>query len=283
METHIDWLSFSVLVGSGDIPEYGWRWEDIQWHIEQFLGDDITEFFGGDGWEAAAGRPPYAQSFRSTSRGVTVFWSGRVSHVLVEVSGAGMLSFRQQGLETALLIAASTRATRIDVATDIPTDLRPFEFAEKRNAKRFKSRGSYTSNSGQTEYIGSRTSELYARVYRYSHPHPRSHLLRVEHECKADTARAAISFLLANGLEELQADLGTRFGWSHPVWQAERQTLSALALPTKHRENAKTEIWLRTQAASAFEKLVRAGTILDPEAWLREAFLDRLDKKDKLQ
>jgi len=281
METHIDWLSFTVMVGNGNLPQKGWQWSDVQWHIERFLGDGITEFFGGDGWEAGAGRPPYASSFRSTSRGVTVFWSGKVSHALVEVSGSGMLAFRQRGLEIALLIAARERATRLDIATDIKTTIDPFEFAEAREPGRTKSRGSYTSNSGKTEYIGSRTSERFARVYRYSDPHPRSHLLRVEHELKADTAKAAIAFLLGNSLEELQTDLGNRFGWRHPVWTPQRQALSTLALPAKHREEAKTELWLRTQAAAAFKKLVASGTIQDPEAWLKEVFLG--DATDKLQ
>lgn len=281
METLIDWLSFTVLIGSGGIPETGWKWEDVQWHIEAFLGENITGFLGGDDWEAAAGRPPYAHSFRSTLRGVTVFWSGKVSHALVEVSGSGMLAMRQQHLQTELLIAARERVTRIDIATDILTDTTPFAFAEARKTGRTKSRGSYTSNSGQTEYIGSRSSERFARVYRYSSPHPRAHLLRVEHECKGDTARAAIAFLLTNGVEELQTDLGARFGWSHPVWEPQRQTLSTLALPARHRENAKTEIWLRTQAAAAFKKLVLAGAIPEPEKWLREAFLGPLDNDTK--
>lgn len=281
METHIDWLSFTVMVGSGALPDGGWRWEDVQWHIETFLGDGITEFFGGDGWEAGPGRAPYAFSFRSGSRGVTVFWSGKVSHALVEVSGAGMLAFRQRSLETALLIAARERATRLDVATDMHTTVSPFEFAEAREPGRTKSRGSYTSNSGQTEYVGARQSERFARVYRYSDPHPRAHLLRVEHELKGDTAKAAIAFLLGNSLEELQADLGSRFGWRHPIWTPGQQALSTLALPAKHREEAKTELWLRTQAAAAFKKLVASGTIVNPEAWLKEVFLD--DATNKLQ
>lgn len=278
METHIDWLSFSVIIGSGGIPEYGWAWEDVQWHIEQFLGADITAYLGGAGWEVGHGRPPYASSFRSTQRGLTVFWSGKVSHALVEFSGAGMLAIRQAGLETALLIAASQRATRIDIATDIATTVPPFEFAEARKSGRTTSRGSYTSNLGQTEYVGSRQSERFARVYRYKDPHPRSHLLRVEHEVKGDTARAAIAFLLANGVEELQADLGNRFGWCHAIWEPDRQTLSTLALPAKHRESAKTELWLRTQAAKGFKKLVQNGTIQDPAQWLTEVFLEPATK-----
>lgn len=273
METHIDWLSFSVMVGSGEIPEYGWSWEDVQWHIEAFLGADITSFLGGDGWEVGPGRAPYASSFRSKSRGVTVFWSGKASHALIEVSGVGMLAFRQHSLEIALLTAAHARVTRLDVASDIATDLNPFDFANDREPGRTKARGSYTSKSGQTEYVGSRQSERFARVYRYSDPHPRAHLLRVEHELKGETAKAGIAFILANGLDELQADVGARFGWRHPVWTPEKQSDATLVLPAQHRQDAKTEIWLRTQCVAAFRKLVHNGTIVDPERWLMEVFL----------
>lgn len=274
METHIDWLAWTVVFSDSGIPETGWKWDDVQWHIAQSLGANITASFEGEGWEAGAGRPPYAYSFRSSSRGVTVFWSGKVSHALIEVSGLGMSVLRQQGLETEALNVASARCTRIDVATDIPTSIEPLEFASQRAAGRTKARGSYVSKMGQTEYIGSRQSERYARVYRYSPPHPRSHLLRVEHECKGDTAKAVCAAILREGVSVVQRDLGNRFGWLHPAWEPEAQTLATFGLPAKHREGAKTELWLRTQVAAAFKKLVADGIITDPEAWVREVLLN---------
>lgn len=280
MDTCIDWLSFTVHLGSGSMPEFGWRWEDVQWHIEQLLGESIIRWLEVGDWEVGHGRAPYASSFRNTLNGVTVFWSGKVSHAAVELSGVGMLAIRAAGLQTELITAVKDNVTRIDLATDILTEVSPLEFAEMRDNRRQKTRGSYTSKTGDTEYIGSRTSERYARVYRYKAPHPRSHLLRVEHECKGEVAKATANALCSHSLEAVQSDLGTYFGWRHPLWKANEQTVSTTALPARHRTHAKTEIWLRSQAASAFKKLVDAGVITDPEAWLIENFLTPLENQD---
>lgn len=281
MKTCIDYLSFTVTWGDGGLPEKGWMWEDAKWHIEQFLGDDITDYLAGDGWGVGAGRRPYASSFRNSSKGVAVFWSGKASHALIEVSGKGMLAIRQHALETALLNVCLPRVTRIDIATDIDTDIRPIEFVQQRDKKRSKSDGHYNSRDGQTEYVGSRQSERCARVYRYAPPHPRAHLLRVEHECKGDTAKVVVAGVLSQGVETVQRDLGFRMGWLHPTWEPDQQVKATYALPAKHRENAKTELWLRTQAATSFAKLVKNGTIDNPEAWLREVFLSPLDNMTK--
>jgi hypothetical protein len=273
VETTLDWLSFSIILGEGH-PEYGWAWEDVQRGMETLLGDEMTGYISGQGWEPGPGRKPYAQSFKNSHKGITVFWSGKMFHALCEISGIGMKAIRDAGLQDELLKRTQARATRIDLATDILTDVLPYEFATQRNVARFKAHGSYASKSGYTEYIGSRTSELFARVYRYANPHPRSAFLRVEHECKGDTAKATIALLLAHGVAEVQAGLAARFGWCHPLWQPDEQRVFTIATPTNRRQDAKTEIWLRTQCAAAFKKLVASGAIADPEAWVREVLLD---------
>ena len=273
MKTLIDWISFSVPIGSGGIPDYGWSWEDVKWQLEVFLGESITGWLEGENWAAGNGRAPYASSFQSILKGVTVFWSGKLSHALVEVSGTGCTDLRVRGLITDMLNVAKERLTRLDIATDIETDVLPFDFATMRNVARFKAHGSYTSRSGYTEYIGSRTSELFARVYRYADPHPRSGFLRIEHELKRETAKATATLLLTSSVEQVQSALGSRFGWCHPLWKPEVSSIPALNTPANHRGTAKTEFWLRTQVASSFKKLVRTGAISDPESWLREVFL----------
>jgi DNA relaxase NicK len=272
METTLDWLSFSIILGESH-PDHGWNWTDVQRAVEHLLGDTMTEYISGDGWEPAGGRKPYAQSFRNVMKGITVFWSGKMFHALIEISGVGMKAIRDAGLQEELLQRTQARATRIDIATDIQTDVLPLEFATQRNVARFKAHGSYTSKSGYTEYIGSRTGELFARVYRYSDPHPRSAFLRVEHECKGQTAKATIALLLAHGVAEVQAGLGARFGWCHPLWQPDQQRVLAITTPANRRQDAKTEIWLRTQVAASFRRLVASGTIGDARAWVEEVLL----------
>lgn len=274
MRTNIDWLSFTFPVGQGGYPELGWRWDDIAAAATEYLGQDLVSYLAQCQWTEEGGRKPYAHSQRAAEQGISVFWSGRQSHALIEISGIGMAALRAAGVEREMLAAAQERATRLDIATDIETTTKPAEFAAKRDVARFKAHGSFTSKSGETEYVGSRTSERFARVYRYAEPHPRSSLLRVEHELKKGAAKSAIAHILGYSVEWVQTSLGDTFGWTHSDWRPKEQHVSSIPSLPNSRTAAKTEIWLRSQAAPAFKKLVRLGLITDPEQWLKDVFLD---------
>lgn len=265
MDARIDWLAFSIGLSS-KIPEHGWRWGDIV----TALVEQVHIPFGS--WEEGKGRAPYNHSAQQMGKGIYVSWSGRFPHCHLEFSGVGCEHLREIGALNETLTKHQRRVTRLDVATDFVTEVRPNEFAQNRHQKRAQSHASYHTKSGQTEYVGSRSSELMGRVYRYNPPHPRSHLLRVEHETKRKLAKASVSYLLANGVASLQRELGSRFGWSHSLWTGTTEDLPALSIPSQTREEARTDIWLRTQCAAAFRKLVLSGAIKDPDAYLKEVF-----------
>jgi len=177
-----------------------------------------------------------------------------------------------------LLAAVQPRVTRLDLATDFETDLKPSEFVSAGWSDRIGSRGSFTSATGDTEYVGSAKSERYARVYRYAAPHPRAALLRIEHVMRRDYARSIIPFMLEFGLEDAQRTVGQQMGWQHPLWSVVGVQELAWKPPRNDRKTSGTERWLITQAASAFKKLVVQGVIEDPHAWLVEHFLkDTID------
>lgn len=273
MDAKIDWYAFSIDLGTG-YPEHGWRWGDIV----TALSEQVSIPFGT--WIEGRGRAPYNHSATLDGTGLYVSWSGRFSHCHVEFTGVGCEWLRGRGGLNEVLTNHAHRTTRMDVATDFRTEVLPNEFAEKRDQKRFISTAHYHTKSGDTEYIGSRTSELMGRVYRYNSPHPRSGLLRIEHECKRKTAKASVRYVLDHGVEELQRELGARFGWSHPLWTGEHEDLPPLSIPSQTKSDAKTDIWLRSQCAAAFKKLVQSGAIQDPESYLKEVFLNETLSQD---
>jgi len=265
MDAKIDWLAFSVPLAD-KIPEHGWRWGDIVVALSQ----QVNIPFGA--WEEGRGHAPYNHTAAQPDKGIYVSWSGKFTHCHVEYTGTGCHHLRETGALNEVLTKMQNRVTRLDVATDFRTEILPSEFVEKRNTTWFKASASYHTKSGDTEYVGSRKSELMGRVYRYNPPHPRSDLLRVEHETKRKTAKASVRYMLQYGVEQLQRELGTRFAWSHPVWPDGTAELPTLSRPSQTREEAKTDIWLRTQCAAAFKKLVKTGAISDPAAYLKEVF-----------
>lgn len=281
MYTAIDWVSFSFEVGQGGKREAGWQWEDVEAALHAFLPNTGFDWLDAQDWEVGKGRAPYAQSWGSEENGVRFFWSGKLDHALCEVSGRGCARLTERGWLASLLNDAQARLTRLDICSDIETEVEPSEFVAAGYSERIKSHASYHSPTGSTEYIGSRSSDRFARVYRYVAPHPRSHLLRIEHELKKDAARAAAAWMLAYGIESVQASIGEGFGWLHPLWKPTDQSAGKISAPRNDRTLAKTELWLRSQAAPAFVKLYRAGLVDDPEQWLRDVFLKALDSEPK--
>lgn len=167
-----------------------------------------------------------------------------------------------------LINATHINATRIDVAVDIETDVDPFEFVAKREGRRFRASGQLLSDSGATAYIGGRTSERMARVYRYAPPHPRSHLLRVESEYKRDAAKMLAGLVGNHFLMEVAAKAHEVFGWQHPVWTALPQTIGYTPYRHLNKENAKTLQWLYGTVISSLVRLDKNKAI-DLEDWLK--------------
>lgn len=264
MFTRIDWLSFSVTYEPPKSARVGSALNLVMAAIRQLapMWDDASGMDESWGW--GGGRKPYSTSWRSADGGFVVFFHPKLPHALVEISGRGCEALGQRASARAFLEVVRHRVTRIDIASDIETDIDPRAFAAKRAEGRFKSTSEVVSESGITCYVGSRSSNRYARVYRYAEPHKRAGLLRVEHVVKAEDAKSMVSYILENDAFLAQKALGEAFGWQHDAWIPEAQEAPEFRAFRSDRGGAKTIHWLANTVAPVIARLDREGTL----SWL---------------
>lgn len=274
MRTHIDWLTFTFT------PEYqvsgvGELTEALMNGMLRMFGRELwDEVFGGV-WKAQErGRAPYVNAWALDEGGVTLFASETLSHACIEISGQGcerIIALERMG---AVLDACRERVTRIDIASDILTDVTPREFVAQTSHKRMRAGGYQTSVTGETCYVGSQKSERYCRVYRYNPPHPRADLLRVEHVFRKDYAKKVASAYCVYGSDAVSFSAGVAFGWIHPVWDpGEKQDVDISITNANHKGN-NTVFWLVNSVAPAFKRLVNENVIRDPERFIAQYFMD---------
>lgn len=222
------------------------------------------------------GRAPYNASQKREDNGVTIFAHQMIDHSLVEVGGIGLDAVGGLDAELAILQEVAPRLTRVDIAVDIFTEVRPDEFAAQRNTERFTSWSEAVSESGHTVYIGSKTSDRYARIYRYNEPHPRSQFLRVEHVLKAEQAKLAAAQINDVGLDTFVALIGNTFGWAHTCWSPAVNTDEAARAWRPERRQGKTVAWMYGTVFPSLEKLLKDGAIetSDVRTWFAERGID---------
>jgi len=272
----VDWLSFTVEMEVGQTVMAFKIWERV--------GEALNEQFPlammalVDRWEYTPkiGRAPYNASQQRTDHGVMIFAHQRISNALVEVGGIGLDALGSLDAELALLSHVKSRLTRVDIACDIFTETRPDEFAKHRTNDKFKSWSESVSETGHTVYVGSKTSDRYARVYRYNPPHPRAQFLRVEHVLKAEQAKLAASSIEENGIASFVAMLGNTFGWAHADWNPEVDTDEAAAAWRPERRQGKTVAWMFATVFPSMKKLIdeKALTVRDIHDWFQEHGID---------
>jgi len=272
MRTHIDWLTFTLTLryeGEGlEAYAMGIR----NGFVDAFGGLLANRLFAGD-WQAKErSRAPYQHAYADSQLGISVFASPTLTHFCVEISGQGCERIIDMGDMGQILSCIHERCTRIDIACDIETEVRPTEFVSQMAHERMRSSGYQRSSTGETCYVGSQKSDRYARVYRYNAPHPRAHLLRVEHVFRRENAKS-VSLQCGNmDMEAIAAASGKSFGWHHHIWDTRCDILPDIS-PTKERgRSGGTVYWLVNSAAPAFKKMVRSGAISDPEKFIETYF-----------
>lgn len=279
MRTHVDWLTFTLTPRyKSTYPDGTSLEESYQDAIEQAfiqtIGAALTSDAFGGAWEKQErSRAPYTDAWKLGERGITVFASPVLNHLCVEISGQGCETLIRTRELTRILERVADRVTRIDIASDIATNTRPSVFVERVNHERMRASGYQNSESGETCYVGSQKSDRYARVYRYNPPHPRAHLLRIEHVFRRDYAKKVASELVASSVESIAASAGLAFGWGHVDWDTAQDASADISLVHERRATGKTVFWLIDSCASAFKRLCADGTIQDPEAFLKKHFL----------
>lgn len=273
MRSHIDWVTFTM----------GMRYEDetsdaYSNAVENaFVGTFgrllVQRAFGGSWEKKERSRAPYMDAWQIGSGFISLFASPTLSHCCVEISGQGCERLIEQNLLGEILAIISERVTRIDIACDIETSIKPTKFVEMVDHKRMRASGFQKSESGETCYVGSQKSDRYARVYRYFEPHPRAHLLRVEHVFRREGAKVVAQACIDAGIDSVAEAAGRAFGWSHPAWDTKATQAVDISVVAAERHAGKTIFWLVHSVAPAIQRLIADGTIRDPEKFIRDYFL----------
>jgi len=273
MRTHIDWLTFTIpMVYFGeDNNAYA---EAISNGFEDMCGLDLrAKVFGGEWEKQERSRAPYTDAWILPAMGITLFASPNLPHACVEISGKGCEQLLSKNLLSEILGCAKERVTRIDIACDIETATKPSDFVKELSHERMRTSGHVLSDTGETCYVGSLKSERFARVYRYNAPHPRSHLLRVEHVFRKDYAKKVASTFAYATVDQIAKSAGDAFGWKHVDWQPSLVDAPVISV-TKERGNAgNTVFWLVHSVAPAFKRLVETGAITNPDEFIQRYFL----------
>lgn len=278
MFASVDWVSFTFEMSLAQEVLAFELWGRAAAALAEQFPLAAQMLMNGHDFTPRIGRAPYNASQQRDDNGVMIFAHQRLPHSLVEIGGIGCDALGSLEAELALVQEVAPRLTRLDIAVDIFCETRPDDFAAHREAGKFKAWSEAVSQSGHTIYIGSKTSDRYARVYRYNAPHPRSQFLRVEHVLKAEQAKMAAVEISSGGIERFVTMLGNTFGWKHADWQTTENTAEAVASWRPERRQGKTVRWVYAQVLPALLKLHHDGALDLREFW-RENVEFLLDSK----
>lgn len=150
----------------------------------------------------------------------------------------------------------------------------------------FKSTGSQKSKTGETEYLGSKKSDRFARVYRYDPPHERSDKMRIEMVFKRDQAEQAYAAIQEHGIWRAALMSGNVYKFEHPDWttlEGYDMDMEKMKYAPNEQRGQSTVMWLLTQVKPAIERAHREG-LIDKKRFVLEHFLGAdpdtmLDKK----
>jgi len=241
--------------------------------MDMFSQDLVHDIFGGKWTKAQRSRAPYTDTWTDEHNGISLYASPNLTHCCIEISGQGCERIIALGKIEAILAGSAQRVTRIDIASDIETSTQPAEFVSIVKHERMRANGTQNSETGQTCYVGSKKSDRYARVYRYYKPHPRSHLLRIEHVFRRKYAKSVVQAILDTSIGAVAKAAGNAFGWSHSDWNAEATEHADISIVAAERGQRTTVTWLVRSVAPAIRRLIEDGTIRDPQAFFEQYFL----------
>lgn len=272
MRTHIDWLTFTIPMVYDTNEQDGYAYA-IQAGLQNIFADDLVKaVFSGAWTHEKRSRAPYKDTWMDADACISVYASPNLNHATVEISGTGCELLIASGYLRGILESCSERVTRLDVATDIETGTIPSEFVFFLTHERMRASGFQKSETGETCYVGSKKSDRYARVYRYFPPHPRSHLLRIEHVFRREYAKVVAKSVLETSIEGVAAAAGKAFGWGHADWKPGNTEAPKISLVAPERQAGNTVTWLVRSVAPAIKRLIVEGIIKDPDTFFETYF-----------
>jgi len=272
MRTHIDWLTFTMGMVYNDERENPYA-NAIETAFHETFGSDLVQAVFGGAWRKGEhSRAPYTDVWTDPEGGISLYASPNLVHCCVEISGSGCENIIKLGFMQAVLGKCTDRVTRIDIATDIESSTPPSEFVSIVAHDRMRASGYQKSETGETCYVGSKKSDRYARVYRYYAPHPRAHLLRIEHVFRRKYAKSVAAAILGTSVEAAAAAAGKAFGWAHADWDLDARETPDISITAPERGSTSTISWIVRSVAPAIRRLIEDGTIKDPEVFFRKYF-----------
>jgi hypothetical protein len=276
MLTKLDWISFTLTVTPAAKPDELTAYSAAMIAFHEVFPAALGILITNKRWTTGKGRAPYSVSFEHEKSKIKLFCHPTLPHALFEISGQGCEWLTKHNMLYPLLEAVQKRVTRLDIACDMEVATDPAAFAEQRDTQRFRSHGHMISETGSTYYVGSRSSDRYARVYRYNPPHERAHLLRCEMVVKAEQAKGAAGDILWGGLSQYASSLGAVFAWKHPAWQPQDMTATPPPSWRPERRQGKTLFWLADTVAPLLARLHSEG-VIDVITWIEENVLPRIE------
>lgn len=275
MINKVDYFGYTlqrVVDADGHIPEY-----DI-WDISRvkqallYEGPEYLRNLPGE-FTVGPGRKGFQAGFAIGNH--TYIWGSKRGVVLIEHTGAGCELLQSAGILSTVMSEYAHRATRVDVASDILTEVMPADFVLKvSQTSGTTASGHQSSKTGETYYVGSRKSDRTCKVYRYFPPHPRAGFLRIEYTYRRKQAKVVAALLkLGKTADDIAIASGKRYGWQHECYQPEQSTDLEIQAWRPERRSGKTVNWLYSQCVPAVVRLVREG-VLD-----LDEFIDHLRSK----
>lgn len=250
----VDWFSFTY--ESGPVPDVNiHKFRNLLLErLPDYINKEYVDFDSGvkrKGFSVGAALGKHTYCFMATN-----------GLILIEHTGQGCTLLETEGLLMDLIAQRADRATRLDIATDMLTEVRPKEFIAVMGGGKTQTRASMESPTGDTEYVGSQKSDRWCKVYRYNPPHPRSKFLRIEYTYKGKEAKLACEQLTQVGLDEFAIMSGNRYKWGHECYKPhEGATDAILGAWRPDRKQGKTARWLLSQAAPAMARMLHEGEL----------------------
>lgn len=277
MDAKLDYLSFTLPLNLGGVGHGDEVESAIVAKMQGYgLGTLIDILATGGAPDRNKGRKIYGAGVHWKANNISIWWGGVANHVLCEISGVGCQMLRDHDTLLDTVGLMQERVTRLDVAVDFPGGCKPAEFVASKEENRFRVTQTNDEETGWTQYVGSRKSDRFARVYMYAAPHPRAGVLRVEHVLRARYAKLASSAIVTSTLAEQVAVLGNTFGWKHPAWKPEIMTDGKLKAQRHDKEDAATLRWLIKAVAPALAKAHASG-LIDLDTFLTEHVYTRIN------
>jgi len=202
----------------------------------------------------APSHKPYSQA-GSPSKGIVFMWSDKRGEASIEIQGSACRHHPPQITELAR--QAQHRITRIDLCADFETHLQPIYATSNATAE---SRQTITSPSGDTVYLGSSTSERYARIYRYAPPHERSKFLRVEIVYRREYAQTIANLLKTESVESIIKAEIDRMNLHADLYHAITEQPAEYKVTRRGvKTDEKKVLWLAKQVKPSLKSLLSEG------------------------